>query len=79
MKVANLEAALNRRPFRPFEVRIDGEVIPVRHPEQVIFAEGKTTLIIVDPEDHIHLLDMDKVSKLRLLPRRVPPRENAKR
>jgi hypothetical protein len=27
MKLANLEAALNRRPFRPFEIRVDGEAI----------------------------------------------------
>ena len=70
MKLVNLEAALNKRPFRPFEIRVDGEVIVVRHPEQVLFAEGKTTLILVDPDDHMHILDVDQVTKVRLLPRR---------
>jgi hypothetical protein len=69
MKLVNLEAALNRRPFRPFELRIDGEVIVLQHPEQALFAEGKTTLIVVDREDHAHILDVDQISKLRLLPR----------
>jgi hypothetical protein len=69
MKLANLEAALNKHPFRPFELRIDGEVIAVRHPEQVLFAERKSTLIVVDPEDHLHILDVDQISKLKLLPR----------
>ncbi|MCZ7639670.1 MAG: hypothetical protein M5U12_28645 [Verrucomicrobia bacterium] len=68
MKAVSLEAALQRRPFRPFELRIDGEVIRVAHPEQVLFAEGKTTLIVVDVEDHVHLLDVGQISKLRLLP-----------
>lgn len=68
MKVVSLEAALQRRPFRPFELRIDGEVIRVAHPEQVLFAEGKTTLIVVDVEDHVHILDVGQISKLRLLP-----------
>ncbi len=71
MKRVNLEAALSKRPFRPFEIRVDGEVIRVRHPEQTLFAEGKTTLIVVDSEDHVHLLDVDQISKIRLLPRRA--------
>ena len=71
MKLAGLEAALNKRPFRPFEIRVDGEVIPLRHPEQAIFAESKTTLIVVDPKDHVHILDVEQISKLRLLPRRT--------
>lgn len=69
MKLANIEAALNKRPFRPFEIRVDGDVVRVEHPEQVLFAEGKTTLVAVDPDDHLHILDVDQISKLRLLPR----------
>ena len=69
MKLANLEAAFNKRPFRAFEVRVDGESIVVRHPEQALFAESRTTLIVVDPDDHVHILDVDQISKIRLLPR----------
>ena len=46
MKVKHLEAALNAHPFRPFAVRIDGEVIHVRHPEQVFLAKPKSTVVI---------------------------------
>ncbi|MEO7297038.1 MAG: hypothetical protein ABI042_00525 [Verrucomicrobiota bacterium] len=70
MKLVNLDAAINKQPFRPFEIRVDGEVIVVRHPEQIVFAEKKTTLIVVDPQDHFHILDVDQISKIRLLPRR---------
>lgn len=70
MKLVNLEAALNKHPFRPFEIRVDSEVIAVSHPEQALFAEGKTTLVVVDPQDHMRILDVDQISKIRLLPRR---------
>lgn len=73
MKLVSLEAALNKHPFRPFEIRVDGEIIIVRHPEQALFAEGKTTLVVADPEDHLHILDVDQIAKLRLLPRRGAP------
>ncbi|MCI0540522.1 MAG: hypothetical protein L0Z50_35420 [Verrucomicrobiales bacterium] len=68
MKLANLEAALNARPFRPFELRVDGETITVRHPEQVFLAEEKTTAII-DMRDRIHIFDVAEISKLALLRR----------
>jgi len=68
MKAASLEAALQARPFRPFELRVDGEVLVVRHPEQVFFAEHKTT-VVVDVGDRIHILDTANISKLALLRR----------
>ena len=70
MKLTNLEAALQARPFRPFELRIDGEVIVIRHPEQIFFAENKTTLVI-DVGERIHILDISHVAKLALLRRKA--------
>jgi len=66
VKAENLEAALHARPFRPFKLRVDGEVIPVKHPEQVFLAEHKTT-VIVDVGQRIHILDASHISKLALL------------
>ncbi len=68
MKLSNLRAALNARPFRPFELRVDEETIPVRHPEQVFLAEQKTTAII-DGGNRIHIFDVAAISKLALLRR----------
>jgi hypothetical protein len=68
MKLASLEAALNKRPFRPFEIRVDGESIVVGHPEQVLLAENKTTAII-DVTERIHILDVAQITKLALLRR----------
>ena len=68
MRLANLEAVLNARPFRPFEIRVDGEAIVVRHPEQVFLAERKAT-VIIDVGDRIHIFDLGHISKLALLRR----------
>jgi hypothetical protein len=68
MKAVNLEAALQARSFRPFELRVDGEVIVVRHSEQVFFAENKTT-VVVDVRDRIHIFDTSHISKVALLRR----------
>jgi hypothetical protein len=71
MKLKDLEAALHRQPFRQIELRVDGEVIRLHHPEQLMFAEKKSTVIVVDPDDHIHIFDHDQISKLRLLPKKA--------
>jgi len=57
MKAVNLEAALQARPFRPFELRVDGDVIVVRHSEQVFFAENKTT-VVVDVGDGVRTYEI---------------------
>lgn len=67
MKVESLEAAVKRRPFRSFEIRIDGEVLIVTHPEPVLFSEEKTTAVVADREDHIHIFDFDQISKIRFM------------
>jgi hypothetical protein len=69
MKLANLEAAVNARPFRAFEIRVDGEAIAVHHPEQVLFAERKST-VIIDAGDKLHIMDVAQISKVALLRRR---------
>jgi hypothetical protein len=66
MKIVNVEAARYARPFRPFEVRVDREVIPVRHPEQVLLAANKTT-VMIDAVERIHIFEASQISKLTLL------------
>ena len=49
-------------------LRVDGEVIHVKHPEQVLLAEQKST-VIVDVGHRIHIMDSSHISKLSLLRR----------
>jgi hypothetical protein len=65
MRLVTLEAALHARPFRPFELRVDSEVIRVDHPEQVFLADKRTTAII-DVGPRIHIVDVDVIQKLAL-------------
>jgi len=75
VKSEHLEVALHRRPFRPFEMRVDGEVIRVLHPEQVLLAEHKMT-VIMDLGDRIHITDAANISKITWLRRQSPADEN---
>jgi hypothetical protein len=72
VNVDNLEAALNRRPFKPFEIRVDGEVLTVDHPEQVLLTQEKSTVVVADRQEHLHIFDSDQISKIRLIHSRKP-------
>lgn len=74
MKLTTLEAALYAQPFKPFKLRVDGEVIPVQHPEHVFLADKKRT-VIIDAPDRIHIVDVDVISKLNLVRRSSSGRE----
>ena len=70
MKLTTLEAALYKRPFLPFELRVDGDAVLVQHPEQVLLAAEKTT-VIVDAADRIHIFDVPQISKLVFVRRKA--------
>jgi hypothetical protein len=64
MTVTNLEDALHKRPFTPFEVHIDnGKTVHVCHPDYFLFSKSKRTAIIVEDE-HFHIVDLDHISSL---------------
>ena len=69
MKLTTLEAALHARPFRPFVLRVDSQTILVEHPDQVLFADQRSTAIIDLPE-HMHIIDVAEFSGLSLVKRR---------
>ena len=50
MNAERLREALSRRPFEPFSIRMsNGDVFPVRHPENAILL--RTRLVVADPEN----------------------------
>jgi hypothetical protein len=64
MKPANLQDALHREGFKPFDLNLDsGRIIPVKHPDCVLFSESKTTAVIADGE-HLHIVDVEHISSL---------------
>ncbi len=64
MKPINFEDALNKRPFRAFQLHLDsGDKIPVTHPECVLFSESKNTAVVVEGE-HFHIVDIAHIGSV---------------
>jgi len=76
MRVTVLEDALNTEPFIPFDIVVDGKMIRVAHPEQLLLNRSKTVAVVV-PDDHIHIVDIGHVSSLTLRRRRKNGRKAA--
>lgn len=70
MKAAAIEDVLGKRPFQPFLIHFNGTPLRVDHPEQAMFNASRTILIVVAPDDHIHLLDVGHIKAITLDPRR---------
>jgi hypothetical protein len=70
MKATAIEDLLGKRPFLPFVIQFDGSPVRVDRPEQAIFNSSRTILVVVAPDDHIHLLDVDHIKAITLAPRR---------
>jgi hypothetical protein len=50
MNAEHFREVLSRRPFEPFSIRMsNGDVFPVRHPENAIVL--KTRVVVADPEN----------------------------
>ena len=64
MKVKNLEDALARAPFVPFDVHIDSKSIRVEHPDQVLFNASRTTVVVAPYDDRFHIIDVDQMEFL---------------
>ena len=64
MKTINFEDALHKRPFRAFQLHMDGgDKIPVKHPECVVFSDSKNTAVVMEGE-HFHIVDVAHIGSL---------------
>lgn len=64
MTTVNIEDALNKVPFTPFDIRINnGKTVHVRHPDFLMFSESKRTSIIVEGE-RFHIVDVEHISSI---------------
>jgi hypothetical protein len=70
MKFINIQDAMQQSPFRPFLLQSGGKELRVDHPEQVAFSASKSTLVVFSRDDRIHILDVDHISAMTLLPNR---------
>ncbi len=66
MNIVNLEEAVKRLPFVPFEVvTSSGRAYKVDHSEQVWLTPRRTTMVVAEMEtDGVHIIDVSHISSL---------------
>jgi hypothetical protein len=75
MKVEELRAARDRRPFRRFTIRMsDGDEIPVEHPENLAWDEDSGTAVCRSGGGW-DVIDLEQITSLGLI---APPRRKAR-
>jgi hypothetical protein len=63
MQVVNIEDALHKSPFTPFDLHVDGRTIRVRHSDFMLFNRSKRTAVVAEGE-RFHIIDVDQISSL---------------
>jgi len=66
VQATTIAKVLRKRKFIPFDLILDNaRVIPVKHPECVMFNQAKTVAIVADGE-HLHMVDLDHVASIEM-------------
>jgi hypothetical protein len=70
MKLKNFEQVLHAAPFLPFDIHIDGKSIRVDHPDQVLFAQDRATVVVAPSDNRFHIIEVERIEFLTTQPRR---------
>jgi len=70
MKLKNFEDVLHRAPFQPFDIHADGKVISVKHPDQVLFAFNRSTIVAAPDDNRFHVIELEHIRMLTAHARR---------
>jgi hypothetical protein len=69
MTLDRLRDAYNAQPFRPFVIHLaDGRQVPVVHREFIMPVPSGRTVIVVQPDDTVNIIDLLLVTDLELKP-----------
>jgi hypothetical protein len=67
MTIERIREVLAVQPFRPFVMHLaDGREIPVHHRELIIAAPGGRTLIVVQRDDQMNIIDLFMVTDIEM-------------
>ena len=61
MKLKNFEDVLFKTPFQPFDIHIDGKVIHIAHPDQVLFAFDRSTIVAAPEDNRFHIIELENI------------------
>jgi hypothetical protein len=74
MTIEQLRNSYNAQPFQPFVMRLaDGRSIPVLHPEFMASAPSGRTVMVYQPDDALHVIDLLLVTDLEVKSARNAP------
>jgi hypothetical protein len=67
MTIEQLRDLYRARPFRPFVIHLaDGRQVPVNHPEFIMTVPSGRTILVVQPDDRVNIIDLLLVTDLEL-------------
>ncbi len=67
MTIERLKELHESRPFKPFIIHMgDGRSVPVVHPEFLARSVSGRTVVVIDPDDHAHHIDLLLVTDLEI-------------
>jgi hypothetical protein len=81
MTIKQLKDAYDAQPFRPFIIHLaDGREIPVKSREFIMTVPSGRTIVVVQPDDRLHIIDLLLITDLEVIPqtngsRQRPPRK----
>jgi hypothetical protein len=69
MTIEQLRAACEAQPFRTVVIHLaDGRTVPVRSREFLSAAPSGRTVVVWQPDDTMHIIDLDFIANLTLQP-----------
>lgn len=67
MTIDRIRELYEAKPFQPFTLRLaDGREVPVHHPELMIVAPSGRTVVVVQPDDRLNIIDLLLVTDAEL-------------
>jgi hypothetical protein len=71
MTIEKIRELYSAQPFRPFTIHLaDGRAVPVLHREFIMSVPSGRTLIVVQPDDSMNIIDLLLVTDVELTPNR---------
>jgi hypothetical protein len=59
MTIEQLRSVYNAQPFRPFIIHLaDGRAVPVHHREFIMTVPSGRTILVVQPDDTVNIIDL---------------------
>jgi hypothetical protein len=67
MTIERLKELYDAQPFKPFLLHLaDGREIPVRHRDFIMAAPSGRTIVVMQPDDSLNIIDLLRVTDVEL-------------